>query len=140
MKRNIVKKFVMICMALFIGIILAGCASTPAETETQAPDLSPGQNESVIIIQRKKTMAGAAVSMKVWVDEAETTSGIRSGQEIRLIVSDGEHLIQAGSSNTDRGDSVTFYAAGEEITFFAEPQMGVWAARFKLTETGRRKL
>ena len=140
MKKNSVKRVVMICLALCIGILLAGCASAPAETETKAPDLIPGQNESLVVIQRKKTMAGAAMSMRVWVDEAEAASGIRNGQEIKLIVANGEHVIQAGSSNTDKGDSVTFSVAGEEITFYAEPQMGVWGARFKLTETGRSKL
>ena len=140
MKRNSVKRFVMICMVLFAGIILAGCASTPAETGAKAPDVIPGQNESIIVIQRKKTMAGAAISMKVWIDEAETMSGIRNGQEVRLIVADGEHRIQAGSSAADKGDSVTFSVVGEEITFFAEPQMGLLAARFKLTETGKKEL
>ena len=78
--------------------------------------------------------------MKVWVDGTEAASGIRNGQEIKLIVSDGEHLIQAGSSNADKGDSVTFSVAGDEIIFFAEPKMGAFSARFQLTETGKRKL
>ncbi|AEF80465.1 hypothetical protein TREAZ_0463 [Leadbettera azotonutricia ZAS-9] len=48
--------------------------------------------------------------------------------------------MQAGSSKTDSGDEISFTGTSEEIRFYAEPQMGIIGARFKLTETERRKL
>lgn len=78
--------------------------------------------------------------MKVWVDDTEVASSIRSGQEVKLIITDGEHSIQAGSTAIDKGTAVSFSVTGEEITFFAEPQMGIAAARFKLTQSGKRNL
>jgi len=138
MKTSKFKKISCLIAILFAVIILAGCASTP--TETGVPDVIPGQNESVIIVQRKKTMVGAAISMKIWIDEAEAASGMRSGQEVKLIIADGKHIIQAGSSAVDKGDSVTFFVTSEEITFFAEPQFGLLAAGFKLAETAKRSM
>jgi len=138
MKRNGIKRFLVIFIALAIGFVLAGCASSPAETKEPEPVTGP--NESIISIQRKKTMAAAAVSMKVWIDDVEVASSIRNGQEHKLVVANGEYVIQAGSNAVDKGDAVTFSVTGEKITFFAEPQFGLLAARFKLTQTEKRKL
>jgi hypothetical protein len=141
MKKNIAKGFAAVLMVLCVITMMAGCATTtPSETE-EALAVIAGPNESVIVIQRKKTWVGSAtISMKVWVDDEETALSIRNSQTDRFIVADGEHSIRAGSTYIDRGDAVSFSAAGEEITFFAEPQVGVLGARFKLTQTGKRNL
>jgi hypothetical protein len=138
MKRNSVTLFLAVLTVLAIGIIMAGCATTPVGTDV--PAVIPGENESVIVVRRKSTFVGSAVSMTVWVNDVEVASSIGNGQEVRLIVTDGEHLIQAGSTAIDKGKSVSFSASGEELTFFAEPQMGLISARFKLTQTGKIKL
>ena len=138
MKTNSISGFIKIILfSLSFVVFFTDCASVPTEP---AMDIFPGLNESVAVIQRKKTMAGAAMSMKVWLDDVELASSVRSGQEIKIIISDGEHSIKAGSSSVDTGAAVSFTVAGEEITFFAEPQMGVLGARFKLTETARKKI
>ena len=140
MKRNSFRRFVVIFSVLLVGIILAGCASAPAQTESNIPDPVAGPNESIIVIQRKKTMAGAAITMKLWIDETETTTTLKSGQEAKIVISNGEHVIQAGSSNVDKGPAVTFSVNSERIIFFAEPKMGAFSARFELTQTGKDKL
>jgi len=139
MKRKNLKGFVAVLLTLLAGIILAGCASTPAETEAAGPVITPGPNESIVVIQRKKTMAGAAITMKVWVDDVETASA-KNGQVISFAITDGDHVIQAGSSNVDKGEAVFISMQGERITLFAEPKMGAFAARFSLTQTGKYKL
>ena len=98
------------------------------------------QNESVIVLQRKKTIVGIAISMKVWVDDIEVASSIRNGQNVRINIANGDHLIKAGSTFVDKGKGVPFSVIGEEITFFAEPQVGILASRFKLTEVNKNKL
>ena len=129
------KKFLVL---LSISIITTGCATTSVVTDVSS--VMPGPNESVIVVQRKSTILGVAVSMTVWVDGAEAASSIRSGKEVRIIIANGEHTIQAGSTAIDKGKSVSFSVVEEEITFFAEPYIGLIAARFKLTQTGKRKL
>jgi len=138
MKRNSFKKITMFLLVLLIGILAAGCASAPAQATSNEPEYTPAPDQSLIVIQRKKTMVGAAVSMKVWIDDGEAAS-VKNGQETRLIIADGEHVVQAGSNSVDKGEAVTFSVFGEKITFFAEPQMGLLAARFKLTQTGKDK-
>jgi len=129
------KKFLVV---LVISIVMTGCATTSARTDVSS--VTPGTNESVIVIQRKSTIVGAAVFMKVWVDDVETDFSIGNGQKVKIIIANGEHTIQAGSTDIDKGKSVSFSVVGEEITFFAEPQMGLIAAQFKLTQTGEKKL
>jgi hypothetical protein len=132
-------KIPVVLAVLAVIMVMVGCATAPVEIE-ETPPLIPGPNESVVVIQRKKAMAGAAISMTVWIDGAEAASSIRSGQEVKLLVANGGHSIQAGSSALDRGNEVSFSVTGEEIIFFAEPKMGVIAARFQLTQTGKRNL
>ena len=139
MKRYNFKGFVAVLLVLLAGIILAGCASTPAEMEVEGPAITVGPNESVVVIQRKKSAAGGPLSMKVWVDDVETTE-VKNGQVISFAIPDGDHEIQAGSSYVDRGQAVFVSLQGEKVTFFAEPKMGVFSARFNLTQTGKVKL
>lgn len=139
MERNSFKKLAVVFAVLLIGIMAAGCASAPAQAGTGGPEIIPGPNESLVVIQRKKTMVGAAVSMKVWIDEEEKAA-VKNGQEIKLIITDGDHVIQAGSGSVDKGDAVSFSVSGERIAFFGEPQMGIVSARFKLTQTEKGKL
>ena len=133
------KLFILGITVLFVfSMLITACASTGGAKESVP--VYPGDGESIVTIQRKSTMVGAAVKLKIWLDGEEVKSDIKNGMEVKLLVADGEHNIQAGSTNIDRGEAINFSAGGEEITFFAEPQMGVFAARFKLTETGRKKL
>jgi len=134
------KKLFILKIAFFLvfSMLISACATTGG-TKESVP-VYPGDGESIVTIQRKSTMVGAAVKMKIWIDGEEVISDIKNGMEVKLLVADGEHNIQAGSTNIDRGEAIIFSASGEEIVFFAEPQMGVLAARFKLTETERKKL
>jgi P pilus assembly chaperone PapD len=138
MKGNSTTMFLAFLTVLSISIIMAGCATNSVGLDVSA--VIPGENESVIVVQRKSTVVGSAVSMTVWVDGVEVASSVRNGQEVRFIIADGEHSIQAGSTSIDKGKSVSLSVVGEEITFFAEPQLGLIAARFKLTQTGKRGL
>jgi len=136
MKKSLL--ILVITVFFAFSIVLAGCASSGGTMES-AP-VFPGSGESIVTVQRKKTMAGAAMGMRVWIDGEEAAAGVKNGVEVKLLVPDGEHTIQAGSSNVDRGDAVTFSINHGEIVFFAEPQMGAFSARFKLTETERKNL
>jgi len=120
---------------------LAESDETPAlpEGTWESVPVYPGDGESIVTIQRKSTMVGAAHKMKIWIDGEEVKSDIIKGMEVKLLVADGEHTIQADSSNINRGAAIIFTVSGEEIVIFAEP-MGLYGARFKLTETGKKKL
>ena len=133
------KSFMLAIAVLFVFSMLITACATTGGTKESVP-VYPGDGESIVTIQRKSTMAGAAIKMRIWIDGEEVISDIRNGKEAKLLVADGEHTIQAGSSNADKGEAIIFSVSGEEIVFFAEPQMGFIAARFKLTETGRKKL
>jgi hypothetical protein len=123
---------------------ITSCASSPAANNPsiEIPELTvkPGQNESVLIIQRKDVFAGSFISMKVWVDDNEVASSIRSGQEVQLLIPDGKHSIRAGSTSVDKGKMIAFDVAGEVVIFLAEPKMGVFSARFNLTLAGKKHL
>ena len=129
---------------LVLGVMLTGCATAPSginqSVEAVAITVNPGANESVIVIQRTRTAVASAVSMRVWINGDELASGIRNGNEIQIIVPNGEHTIQAGSTSVDRGNSITFSVNEEAIFFFAEPRMGALSARFNLTTRGSRPL
>jgi len=134
------KRIVLLVLLLGLLVVLFSCASAPLGVESISLTVNPGLNESVVIIQRAKTAVGSAIPMRVWINETDAASGIRSGNEIQLIVPNGQHTIQAGSTNIDRGNSITFDVNDEVIVFLAEPRMGVMAARFNLTQIGKRNL
>ena len=127
-------------MALVTGFFLAGCKSAPpvAPQAEIPPDMIPGPGESLVIVQRVKRAAGSMISMRVWIDGEIAAGGIKNGIISFIKVSDGEHTIQAGSTVVDRGNRITFTANSEEIVFRATPAFGLIAARFNLTETGRK--
>jgi hypothetical protein len=130
------KKFLMV---LSLVSFMTGCATTSVETDVVPPMIS-GPNESVIVVQRQSTIIAFIIPMTLWVDNVKVASLINSGKEARIIIANGEHTIQAGSTNIDKGKAVSFSVVEEQITFFAEPKMGIIFARFKLTQTGKRKL
>ena len=127
-----------LAVLVIFGLFLIGCASV-GQTPPPVP-VQPGIGESVVIVQRKSTFIGGGVGMRVWLNGNEIASKIMSGGEMKMVIPDGEHSIQAGNNNVDQGNLVVFIVDGEEIIFFAEPQMGLLAARFKLTQSGKRKL
>jgi len=133
-------------LLLVLGFAFSGCSSAPPAQSNEDAILSitqtvtAGASESVLVIQRQKSMAGSAVSMRIWIDDVEVLTGIRNGTEVQIAVPNGEHTIQAGSTNMDRGNKLTFYASRDMVLFHASPSMGVVAARFNLTERGRRGL
>jgi len=140
------KSFLISVFLISLGMIMffTGCTSSPSVTEGSgegiAITVSPGPNQSVVVIQRKRSSVAAAMSMKVWLNNEEVASGIRNGNEIQLIVPNGEHRLQAGSTTVDRGNEVTFTVNGEAIFFLAEPRMGALSARFSLAQIGKRRL
>ena len=141
MNRKIILSLILL---LVFSIVFFGCASTPKEevkgVDTISATVNAGSDESILVFQRKKSMMGAAISMKIWLNDVEVASGIKNGQEIQIVIPNGEHTLQAGSTNVDKGNTITFSADSEMIIFFAEPAMGAFAARFNLTQLGRRKL
>ena len=142
MKKKSVGFLSAIFIILAVTFVTSGCASAPAgnQIEKIALTVNPGEDESIVIIQRKKTGAGSMIPMRIWIDDADAASGIKNGNQIQLIVPNGEHKIQAGSSPVDKGNVINFTADGEAILFFAEPKMGLLAARFDLNQVGKRKL
>jgi hypothetical protein len=143
MKKSFQILWLMVCI-FAINMVITSCASSPAKNnslmEIPVLTVNPGRNESVIIIQRKDVFAGSFVSMKVWVDDEEVLSSIRSGQEVQLLIPDGKHSIRAGSTSVDKGKEISFEVTGEAISFLAEPKFGVFSARFNLIQTGKMKL
>jgi hypothetical protein len=128
---------------LFIGLILSlfffSCASVEYSEEVPS-DKMPGPGESLVTVQRSFVNFGGLVSMKIWIDNEEAAGSIKRGVRSFIVIPDGTHTIQTGTSNLDRGNTITFTVSGEEIIFMANPAMGFLSARFNLTETGRRKI
>ncbi|MCL2186957.1 MAG: hypothetical protein FWB86_14080 [Treponema sp.] len=135
------KFFLVFLFTVSFTLLITGCASAPAKIQgTGALTVSPGQNESVVVVQRVSSFTGSAIPMRVWINNEEVVSGIRNGGEFQLIIPNGQHTIQAGSSGVDKGNNVVFVANGEAIYFNAVPRMGVIASRFNLTEISRMEL
>jgi len=131
-------------LLIVLSIVFFGCASAPAgnaqSVEEIALAVNAGSNESILVFQRKKTFVGSAVPMRIWMNDIELASGIRNGEEIQIVIPNGEHTIQAGSSSVDKGNKIIVFAENEMILFYAEPAMGAFAARFNLTQLGKKKL
>jgi hypothetical protein len=127
-------KLVLFGLLVLSGILAAGCATTGS-----AGQLSLGPDESVVVVQREKTVVGAAISMRVYIDD-EYRLSVGSGKTEKIIVSNGEHSIWVGSTKIDSSSSLPFMVYSEEITFFAVPKFGLLAADFELTQTGKREL
>jgi hypothetical protein len=127
---------------VLVFIVLGGCVTTgPATVGTQrgidSLNVIPGPNESVIIVQRAKSVLGVAVPMQVWINDQPARRSIMVGQEVQVIVDNGTHTVQAGTTAIDRGNTVTLSVNQEATFFIAEPKMGLLAARFNLTQTGK---
>ena len=122
-------------------IVLGGCATTGptvgAQRGIDSLNVIPGPNESVIIVQRSKSVLGVAVPMQVWIDDQPARRSIMVGQEVQVIVDNGTHTIQAGTTAIDKGNKVTLSINNEATFFIAEPKMGLLAAKFNLTQTGK---
>jgi hypothetical protein len=128
-------KLVLFGLLVLTGIVTVSCATTGAAT---APAI-PGPDESVVVVQRKKTVAGAAIAMRVYID-GEYRLSVGSGKTAQIIVPNGEHSIWVGSTKIDSSSSLPFRVYSEEITFFGSPKFGLIAADFELTQTGKREL
>jgi hypothetical protein len=99
----------------------------------------PKMGESLITVERKNTIAGAAMTMYVWIDDVEQVA-LKRGEIKQVAVSNGQHTMQAGSSGVDKGETISITVNSENVSIFGEPTMGVLGARFKLTEMGRKPL
>ena len=124
-------------IVLVICFTVIACASSPSSdtgtaVTTGAIDQSvtPGPDESIIIVYRG--VGAPAVRMHVWFDGEEAFSLGPNGSSV-FTVKNGEHTIQAGSSNVDKGGILTFAANSEQITIGGSVAMGVWSARFTLS-------
>jgi hypothetical protein len=126
-----------ILLSIVISLFIS-CASVEHSEEVPS-DKIPGTGESLVTVQRSNTGFGGLVSMKIWIDNEEAAGSIKRGVRSFIVIPDGTHTIQTGTSNVDRGNTITFTVSGEEIIFMANPAMGFLSARFNLTETGRRK-
>lgn len=124
--------------AIVLSVILMSCATT--KTEPESAPLTVGPDESIVVIQRKKTAFGRTSSMEIYIDDEYKTS-IANGKTARIIVPNGEHLIWAGSTTVDRSRKLPFTVQSEEITFFATPRIGgVLSTRFELIRTEKKEL
>ena len=131
-------------VVVVLSTVLFSCASAPVGNDQMVEAIyqtvDVGYDESILVIQRRRTMVASAISMRIWMNGIELTSGIRNGQEIQIVIPNGEHNIQAGSTGRDRGNTITFFADNDLLLFYAEPAMGGLTARFNLTQLGRRNL
>jgi hypothetical protein len=138
-KEYLMKKFKRILIgAVALSVILMNCATT--KTESESTPLTVGPDESIVVVQRKKTAYARIESMKIYIDDEYKTS-IANGKTARIIVPNGEHLIWAGSTTVDRSRKLPFTVQSEEITFFASPRIGgVLSTRFELIRKEKKEL
>jgi hypothetical protein len=136
-KERFMKNLKRILLGLLVltGILTMSCATTGAAS---APVI-PGPDESVVVVQRKSTILGAAIPMRVYID-GEYRLSVGNGGTERITVPNGEHSIWTGSTKVDSSSSLPFMVYSEEITFFGSPKFGLIAADFELTQTGKREL
>jgi hypothetical protein len=121
-------------------LVILSCASSAEHTKQISTDkmLEPG--ESLVTVQRIRTFKGAIINMQIWVDDEKIVGGIKNGVQSSIVIPNGSHTIQAGSTKIDRGNKITFTVNDEEICFLANPVFGILATRFHLTETSRKKI
>ena len=115
-------------VVVVLSTVFFSCASAPREN-IQAVDavsltVNAAEDESILVIQRRRIFAAAAIPMRIWMNGTELPYRIGSGQEIQIVIPNGEHTIQAGSSNVDRGNEITFFIDNNMILFFAQPAAG----------------
>jgi hypothetical protein len=137
MMRNKYALFGILALAAVTGFFLAGCASAPPAEIKIPENMMPAPGESLVTVQRVKSMVGEIIKMQIWIDGEEITGSVINGGRRYITVPDGEHTIQAGSSEIDQGNQITFTANSEVIIFQATPAIGVITARFNLTEISR---
>jgi hypothetical protein len=89
-------KRILFGLLVLTGILTVSCATTGA---TGGP-IIPGPDESVVVVQRKKTPIGSGVAMRVYID-GEYILSVSNGKTESIIVPNGEHSIWVGSTVVD---------------------------------------
>lgn len=131
-------------LAIFIALILQGCANLPsteimkAETVNfQLPKQAPS-NKSIVYVVRPSSL-GALVRFNIHVDTKDDAAEVgytRGGQYIYFALSAGEHKIYSNAENWAEISLTT--KPGEVIFLQQEPTFGVIMARnniFRIDET-----
>lgn len=106
-------------------------------------DKLPGNDESLITIQRDLSVTAITENMIIWIDDIEVAKDIKIGTITYIVVLKGEHKIQVGTSRADKGNVVNLTTAEkEEIVFSVKPAGlgGIYGSFFNLEEIGRRSL
>jgi hypothetical protein len=101
---------------LFFGAAFGGCATTKQADE----NLVAGPGETLVELERKTGMIGAAVGLKIIIDGEEKTA-IRNNRVQKFVVPNGPHTIE-GTFGESRSSPKTktphaFTADSKPITF-----------------------
>lgn len=101
---------------LFLGAALGGCATTKQADE----NLVAGPGETLVTLERKTGMIGAAVGLKILID-GEEKAAIRNNKIQKYVVPNGPHTIE-GAFGESRSSPKTktphaFTADSKPVTF-----------------------
>jgi hypothetical protein len=112
-------------IVLVFGLLVFGCASSGSSQSTGDvinAALTPGDNETLIVVQRPSAFVGAAVQHFIFVDGEQVLS-LPNGSSGRIVVSNGEHTIYSMINTPIKvkpmSERLTFTAGGTELHFTA---------------------
>jgi hypothetical protein len=101
---------------LFLGAMLGGCATTKQADE----NVVAGVGETLVTIERKTGMVGAAAGLKILIDGEEKTA-IRNNKVQKFVVPNGPHTIEGTfgklRSNPKTKTPHAFTADSKPVTF-----------------------
>jgi hypothetical protein len=131
------------CFALFLLLVLSGCAGTVKNMQAVPPEKivdTPEQGKSMVVFMRPSSV-GFAVQSSVFeiVNDKPSLVGIVAAKKkVSYQFEPGEHLFMVV------GESADFMSADLEAnkTYYAlvTPRMGWWKARFSLKPIHRYEL
>ena len=140
--------FILFAVVLTLCFIFIGCVSVPDTVDTSTQEeLAPGKidqsvkygsGESIVVIRRLNLPLAFASKTIIWLDEKPVFK-LRNGYRRSMVVPNGKHTIQAGTSNTDKGSPLTFTVNSEQVVIDTWPTPGVMGARFGVTESDKNK-
>ena len=116
MKNKITHFWIIALIGVFILLVglHVSCASYPPPP--QLADTNVGKNESIIIVSRDYGHVGAAMFIRIFMDEQFVTA-LQSGAGTSFTILNGNHKIKAQVGNTKYFREVTFEANSQRIVF-----------------------
>jgi hypothetical protein len=144
MKINLLEDFMKSILSklvpvLWIGLFFSSCAVSNLSSVMPDSMITPGENESVIIIKRDNKFAGSALNINVYVDHIPIMF-LRNGDNRTAVIPNGRHILElVWEWEHKRGES-RFMEIEVKSEIIIYRLYTIWGPDIVLTETDRQKL